>query len=240
MGRRSALLITGLVVAALGTLLVFLYTNNVQNTVSAEGESVDVYVAAAPIAVGTPGADIAGSLELKTVSQGTVPSGAVTDPAVLADQFAIVPIAAGQVVLQGMFGSPAQVASLPIPEGQMGVAVQLDDAQRVAGFVIPGSEVAVFSTLEGEDGTTTTRLLLDRATVAAVGPTTIVSRTTGQGEAANTEEIPTAILTLALDQASAEKLIYGQQETRLHFALLTPASVTAPSGGVSGTSLFAG
>lgn len=237
MGRRSGLLITGLVVAALGTLLVFLYANNVQRTASADGESVQVYTAVAAIPVGTSGADAAGLLEQRMVPQAAVPAGAVTDPAEIAEQFAIVPIAQGQVVLSTMFGLPSQASSLAIPDGKMGVAVQLDDAQRVAGFVQPGSEVAVFATVESEAGPST-RLLLPRATVAAVGPTTVVSRTTGQGESANTEEIPTAILTLALDQRDAEKLIFATDQSRLYFALLTPQSQTAPSGGVSGGTLW--
>lgn len=239
MGRRSGLLITGLVVAALGTLLVFLYANNVQRTASVDGESVEAYLATSTIAVGTAGSTVNSTFEKREMTAASVPVGAITDPAEVADKFAIVPIAAGQVILSSMFGDPTQVSSLPIPEGQMGVALQLDDAQRVAGFVFPGSQVAVFSTLENADGTTSTKLLLDRATVAAVGPTTIVSRTTGEGEKANSEEIPTAILTLALDQADAERLIFGQQQTRLHFALLTPSSVTAPSGGISENNLFA-
>jgi pilus assembly protein CpaB len=80
--------------------------------------------------------------------------------------------------------------------------------------------------------------MLPRATVAAVGPSTLVSRTTGTGEQANTEEISTAILTLALSQPDAEKLIFGQQQARLHFALLTPQSQTQPGGGVSDSNLF--
>jgi pilus assembly protein CpaB len=238
MGRRSALLVTGIVVAALGTLLVYLYANNIQRTVSADGELVTAYVATAPINVGTSGEQVPGGIEAKELPASIVPGDAVTDPAALAGQFTIVPIAAGQVVLTGMFGDPAQVGSLPIPEGQMGVAVQLDDSQRVAGFVFPGSEVAVFATVENPDGTSTTRLLLPRSTVAAVGPTTVVSRTTGEGEQANTEEISTAILTLALAQPDAEKLIFAQQQARLHFALLTPQSQTAPGGGVSDSNLF--
>ena len=235
MGRRSALLITGLVVAALGTLLVFLYTNNVQNTVSAEGELVEVLVATQAVPVGTPAAGV--PVELKAIPQGAVPAGAVTDLATVEGQLSIVPIAQGQVVLTTMLGQPAQVTSLAIPEGKMGVAVQLDDAQRVAGFVNPGSEVAVFATVETEAGTET-RLLLPRATVAAVGPTTVVSRTTGEGEQANTEEIPTAILTLALDQTDAQKVIFATDQSRLYFALLTPQSVTAPGPGVTTTNLF--
>ena len=237
MGRRSALLITGLVVAALGTLLVFLYTHNLQSTVSAEGELVDVYVASKAVDVGARGEDVA--LEQKTLPQSTVPVGAITDPASISGQFVIVPIAQGQVALSAMFGQPAQVTSLAVPDGKMGVAVQLDDAQRVAGFVNPGSEVAVFATMEVGDNQTQTRLLLPRATVAAVGPTTVVSRTTGDGATTNIEEIPTAILTLALDQKDAEKLIFATDQSRLYFALLTPQSVTATDAGTNDSNLWA-
>lgn len=236
MGRRSGLLITGLVVAALGTLLVFLYTSNVERTVQGDAEVVNVYIATDPVGVGTPIDGV--KMEQKSLPQAAVPAGAITDPATVAGLLSVVPIAPQQVLLASMFGQPAQVTSLEVPEGKMGVAVQLDDAQRVAGFVNPGSEVAVFATIAGADGKPSTNLLLPRATVAAVGPTTVVSRTSGQGEAANTEQIPTAILTLALDQAEAQKLIFASDQSRLYFALLTPKSVTAPGPGVSAQNLF--
>lgn len=241
MGRRSVLLVSGVLVAALGTMLVFLYANNVKQTSYENTEVVAAYVASVPISVGTPGAEAATQIEATELPAGVVPAGAIIDPAEISEGLAVVPVQPGQVILASMFGDASAVESLPIPEGKMGVAVQLDDAQRVAGFVIPGSEVAVFSTVDGdaEAGGTTTRLLLPRATVAAVGPTTIVSRTTGEGEAVNVEEIPTAILTLALDQVDAERLIFGQQQTTLHFALLTPQSASAPSAGINSGSLFA-
>lgn len=237
MGRRTTLLITGLVVAALGTLLVFIYANNVQRTAGAAGQQMQVYVATAPISVGTTGDAAAATLEQRPVPGSTVPAGAITDPATIAGKFAIVPIAAGQVVLADMFGQPAQASSLSIPEGKMGVAVQLGDAQRVAGFVQPGSEVAIFTTIT-ESGVPTTRLLLPRATVAAVGPTTVVTRTTGAAGSENTEQMPTAIMTLALDQLEAEKIIYASGQSSLYFALLTPQSQTAPSNGVNAGNLW--
>lgn len=239
MGRRSVLLVSGVLVAALGTMLVFLYANNVRQTSYENTEVVAAYVAAAPISVGTPGAEAVNAIQPTELPASAVPAGAIVDPAEIADGLALVSVQPGQVILASMFGDASAVESLPIPEGKMGVAVQLDDAQRVAGFVIPGSEVAVFATVENADGSFNTRLLLPRATVAAVGPTTLVSRTTGEGEATNVEEIPTAILTLALAQVDAEKLIFGQQQTTLHFALLTPQSVSAPSAGVTEGTLFA-
>ena len=37
--------------------------------------------------------------------------------------------------------------ALPIPSGKVAMSVQLGDPQRVAGFVKPGSEIAVFVTI---------------------------------------------------------------------------------------------
>ena len=66
-----------------------------------------------------------------------------------------------------------------------------------------------------------------------------MSKTTGQGEDANTEEIPTAVITLAVDQKDAEKLIFATDQSQLYFGLLTPKSATAASDGVNDTNIWA-
>ena len=67
MGRRTALLIAALVVAALGTTGVFLYVNGVDRRAEAGVRVDDVLVATAPIAPGTTAqaAQEAGSMELR-------------------------------------------------------------------------------------------------------------------------------------------------------------------------------
>jgi pilus assembly protein CpaB len=90
---------------------------------------------------------------------------------------------------------------LTIPEGKMAISVQLTDPARVAGFVSPGAEVAVFINAEPEEidtqtGATTklpdfTRLLLPRVQVIGVGDTTVVPTTTTSEEGTETtEQIP--------------------------------------------------
>ncbi|HET7902566.1 MAG TPA: RcpC/CpaB family pilus assembly protein, partial [Candidatus Nanopelagicales bacterium] len=125
----------------------------------------------------------------------------------------------------------------------------LGDPERVAGFVAPGSTVAIF--VSGT-GTTTTgsqaalpsvKLLLQNITVLAVGPTTLVNSSTGQSTASN-QQITAAILTLAVTQDEAQKIIYatgapGGGYKGLYFALMDPTTKLVIGGtGANATNLF--
>ena len=248
MGRRTILLIAALLVAALGTALVFMYANRAEDAALAGQSPVQVLVATAGIQSGTAGGAIsqAGSAELKKLPAAAVPPGALSDLTPVANLVTTSSIYPGQVLLQPMFGTQQEASGgLVLPEGTMGVAVQLGDPQRVAGFVNPGSEVAVFVTsartpaagAEGdvaaaEQASTQTSMLLERVPVIAVGPSTVsTSSTTAEGTT-NTEEIPTAILTLALTQEQAQQVILATSSAQLYFALLDPKSkvnANAPS-----------
>ena len=74
MGRRTILLIAALVVAALGTALVFMYANRADERAQAGTEQVEVLVATAGIAAGTTGAAVAesGTVELRTLPAASV------------------------------------------------------------------------------------------------------------------------------------------------------------------------
>ena len=149
MGRRTILLIAALVVAALGTALVFMYANRADERAQAGAAQVEVLVATAGIATGTTGAAVAesGTVELRTLPAASVPPGALSDLTPVTDLITISTIFPGQVLIQPMFGTQAQTSGgLTLPEGKVAVAITLGDPQRVAGFVNPGSEVAIFRT----------------------------------------------------------------------------------------------
>lgn len=241
MGRRTILLIAALVVAALGTALVFMYANRADERAQAGTEQVDVLVATAGIAAGTTGAAVAesGTVELRTLPAASVPPGALSDLTPVTELITISSIFDGQVLIEPMFGTQqAASGALTLPEGKVAVAISLGDPQRVAGFVNPGSEVAIFRTgtpaadpaadADTPAPTPETNLLLDRVQVIAVGPTTISSTTTTEGQTTNTEAIPTAILTLALDQEQAQKVILSTTDGQMYFALLDKESALDP------------
>jgi pilus assembly protein CpaB len=167
------------------------------------------------------------------------------------------------VLLAPKFTDRQTTGSLTIPPGKMAISVQLGDPQRVAGFVLPGSEVAIFNTFEARKATVkveatgpstataeaeatdeTTRLLLPRVTVVAVGEVTLRPSTTdgekkatGKGE--EEKPITTAVLTVAATQEEAEKLVHAAQTGELYIGLLNGESKTGPSDGVNNLTLFA-
>jgi pilus assembly protein CpaB len=237
MGRRTLLLIAALVVAALGTVLVFLYAQNADNAAKEGQTLVKVLVAKSKIEAGTNGgtASANGAFEQQEIPQDNVVTGALADPTPLANLVALVPIFPGQQIISQQWGTSAPSAGLSIPAGYLAQSVQLGDPQRVAGFVQPGSTVTIFVSSSGAGVGTTgpnVRTLLTGVKVLAVGPSTVVSKSTGTSSG-NTESIPTAILTLAVTQDMAKKLVYvasapGAAYQGMWFALQNADSKVVP------------
>ena len=224
MGRRTVLLIAALVVAALGTVLIFVYVKNADDRAQADAAPVDVLVATQGVAAGTTAADAsnAGAFEIQEVPTSAAAEGALTDISIISDQVALAPIFEGQQILAQMFGAPGSETGLNVPKDKLAISVQLGDPERVAGFVAPGSDVAIFATVAatGTDGEAT-QVLLPKLEVIGVGATSLSTQTvtTDTGEQ-TTEEIPRTILTLAVDQKEAQKVINAQSAGSLYFGLL--------------------
>ena len=250
MGRRIVLLIAAIVVAALGTSLVFVYVNGVNDRAIADQHPVTILVAKKVIATGTKAsaAEASGALEQKQVPKVAVADGALSDITPVADQLALTSIYPGQQILQQMFGAQASIdTGLDIPKGKLALSVQLTDPGRVAGFVQPGAHVAVFVQADPHDIKTGkelpqfSRLLLPDVEVLATGPTTVSSTTTtDENGETNTEEIPKAILTLAVDQSQAQKLVLSAEKATLYFALRSGTSKLGPSSETTLSNLFTG
>jgi pilus assembly protein CpaB len=248
MGRRTVLLVVAVLIAALGTTLVFVYANNANDRALADQKPVQVLFAKTSIAPGVSAADAqkAGAFELRTIAANSEAPGALSDITPIADKLALSEIFPGEQIIAAKFGDRGSVSALPIPGDKVAISVQLGDPARVAGFVQPGSNVAVFVTMGSGQQTNTqpaqnfTRVLLPKAEVIAVGPSTFTTTTssdTSSGQT-NTEQVPKAILTLALDQVDTQKLIYASQNGQLYFALLTADSKVAPGGPTTADNLF--
>lgn len=241
MGRRTILLIVAVLVAATGTALVFLYVQGVKQAAAAEQEMVEVLAATAPIQVGESmkAAQEAGKVDLIRVPKGSAVDGALSSAESLQNKVALGPIFPGEQIIPQKFGDPGNEQVLKLPKGKMAVSVQLSDPGRVAGFVKPGSEVTLFYSGTNADGDTFTRTLLERIEIVGVGHTTVLSltKTTSEGEQ-TTEQIPTAIITLAASQDEAERIAYAAGNGELVLGLLTEQSATDASEGVTMDNLF--
>ena len=241
MGRRAALLIAAIVIAAIGTTLVYLYAKQANDRALAEAKPVKVLVATAPIPAGQTAdqALAAGSVGAQDIPEKSVAQGAVSNIANLQGKVALAAIYPGQQILTQLFGDAAQtVTGIQIPKGMMAASYTFSDTGRVAGFVNAGSKVAVFLTspAAGQNQQPTTRLLLPSVQVLAVGATTITPP--ADPTQANPEAPPRATMTLAVDQKQLETLVFAQTQGELYLGLLNDQSVVKPDQGTNADNLF--
>jgi len=243
MDRRKILLILAAMIAALGTLLVFLYVQGAEGRAKEDFETVEVIVATQDIAQGVSFDDASGKFEKRDVPKDAVLSGAKTDLDGLDGLVALTPIYAGEQLIQDKWGGTAEVDVtanvLAIPKGEVAAAVNLTDPGRVAGFVKPGSEVAILVSYELRDGTKYASTLVERATVLAVGATSTVTSTKTEDDGdSSTTEIPQTLVTVALTQKEAEKIHWGSSFGTLSFALINKQSSLTRTGLVGVENLF--
>lgn len=240
--RSNVLVVVGAALFALGVAIVFLLVRDDTTSVAVgtAGSPGQVLVATGDIAAGTTGEDLVakGMVESKAFQPGQVAPGAVTSTALLANQTVATDIAAGaQITTSSLRASQVRGASVVIPEGKQGVAVQLDFVPGGAGYVGAGDRVNVYSVVRngvadqrdpaGSPCNPRVHLFLTNVDVldvsAEVAPRVAVADQ-------RQERTPGNALTylLALDPVEAERVIFMASHEALHLAL---AGGEAPPAG---------
>jgi pilus assembly protein CpaB len=245
MNRRTILLLAAALVAALGTALVFLYVKTADNRAEQRYETTEVLRAVAPIEQGESIDDAAsnGKLALEPVAQGDVLPNHQTSTEELSGQVATTKIYPGEQIVSDKFGAAAEAlaakSALDVPKGDIAISVNLTDPGRVAGFLNPGSQVAIIFVGTDAVGSTMSRVLLPEVTVLGVGSTTTTTKTTTTaGGAQTTAEIPQTLLTLAVSKDEAEKVTFAVANGEIVLGLRTPDSTVKPGTGATYANLF--
>lgn len=247
MTRRILAITIAIVLAALGTAGgAFLVVTADQRAQLRLTDATDVAVATRRIPAGTTGQRVRedGMVRLVRVPKALVPEGTLAGIGPELDaQVVTTNIAEGQLLLRANFDQRSSSASgLALPEGKMAVTVETGAPEQVAGYVRSGSQVAIFLTYDVVDrnGRDTniqrTRVLLPRVEVLAVGTYTsdadagrdITSAGAGASEGS-------LMVTVAVDQAEAERLIEGLHHGTLYLGLLTDSVDVRTGTGVDNT-----
>jgi pilus assembly protein CpaB len=248
---RVLTIVVALVLAVLGTGGVLVYVHGADSRAVAGMKAVTVLVAQQRIPGGTSAADAqqAGLLGSETLPAKSVPQNALKSlSAGLGSLVMSTDVQPGQVLLRPMLVTAAEVKSgLAIPQGMVAVSIQVCLVQAVAGNIQAGSDVAVFTTVATKSihiqqdcggnhqsqtvGAVYTRNVIPRAVVVAVGAAASQQATqTGIGQAASNNasgqggQNGATMVTLAVSQADAERLITLQQASLPYLALLTTTS----------------
>lgn len=253
MGRRTTLMLVAILVAALGSTLVFLYVQGINDRAIADQEPVEVLTAKVDIAAGESIDDAvaSGKLELTEIPKANMLPGALNKTTALEGQLALAPIFAGEQIVAGKFGATSVNNALTIPKEMIAISVEFSDPDRVAGFVAPGSKVAIFVCVQkakeskAEEEASAglackgVRMLLSDVEVIGAGTTTLLSTTTtDETGVQTTEEIPKTILTVALSQSDAEKVILAKRNGELTLGLMTDESQVGQSAGTYYDTIF--
>jgi pilus assembly protein CpaB len=260
MKRTIVATIVAVVLALLGGVAVLLYAAGADARAVAKQEPVQVLIAAKRIPAGTKGKAIVegGYVERVVMPASSVPADAVGSiDAGLEELVVTSDLQQRQVLLRGSFGEAAvRTGGLAVPDGKVAITVEIGDAERVAGHVEAGAEVAVFDTFTVAEGpgrtpagdglstdhkyTQATRLLLPRVEVLAIGERVEADDTKAKKDSTSDEKSKTqkVLVTVAVSQAEAEKLVLAATTGSLYFALLSDTSQVQPGGGVDNRTLF--
>ncbi|MFD9704932.1 Flp pilus assembly protein CpaB [Lentzea sp. NPDC059081] len=247
MKNRAFIIVLAVVLAICGAAGVFLYVKGADSRAIAGQQAVTVLVAKERIPAGTSSESLKELVEQQQMPKSSVPGNVLSEvDSSFAKLVTSSELAEGQLLTRSSFTEEASLAKgISIPDGMIAVTVPTEAWQRAGGLIQKGSKVAVFDTFTVMDGkgntpagdglskqyerNQSTRLLLTGLEVLSV---------VDEKKAAEDGDVGKAIVTVAVKQADAEKLIHGQQTGTLYFALLGGKSDIAPGNGVDNRSLF--
>jgi pilus assembly protein CpaB len=257
MKRRMALVAAAVALALIGTIAVFAYVHGADKRAVAGTKASRVYVAHKQVPAGTSWADAVkdGYLSTENVPASATPESAVSpvETDMVDSAVASSDIASGQIVLHEMFGlsQSSKTGAVSIPKGMIAITVTMASNADVAGFPVAGSQIAVFGTFaiqtaDGKPVTGTagtgqfvTHLLLPKVLVLATSqaaPTTVDPAK----DSTNTVAAGGSVLvTIAVSQADAQKIILSQQIGALYFGLLSDSStISGDDAGVTNSAVL--
>ena len=142
---RQGTVLLGVIAAVIAAIALLVYLNHYKSTVTKP--NVDVLVAKRLILSGTTGAVIrtaGGYYTVTSVPSKQVKTGAILDPATLADKVAVDAISPGQQLTAADFGPASTSVATQLNKNQRAIVVSLDSPEQVGGQIAAGDHVDVW------------------------------------------------------------------------------------------------
>jgi pilus assembly protein CpaB len=252
--------IAALVVAIIGTVLLFNYVQSADRRALADTETEDVLVVNKEVPAGTPASQLSQYVVTKAVPRIAVAADSVDDLDALDSKVTSVALAPGEQLLNSRmvdanaFLGPARVE---VPEGLQEITVRLSIDRVVGGTIQAGDTVGVFislgdgaATVEGGAGNGT-QLTFHKVLVTAVQFSSGQAAQT-QGEAtqassqgtlkADSKDKQTSsdayLITFARNAVDAEKLVYAAEFGKIYLSKEPADATEGTSGVVNQTKVF--
>jgi pilus assembly protein CpaB len=226
MRSRGLAVAVAFLLAITATMAVFLYVKGVQQEAEVGGEEVEVVVSKEDIPVGTELDDLLarGAFQVATVDEEDLVPGGVTSLTELQGQRTSQAILAGeQITSARLQGSGAELPGglLGIPAGHQALMLPLETPRALGGQVRKGDRVTIYATFDDPE-----------VTVVLV-PEVQVLRVSATDPAIAQDSSNIGLLTLALKDRDAGRVVFAQERGKVWLSLLPPNSDTPKRGVVS-------
>lgn len=250
MKRRIITIIVAVLLAMFGTVAVLLYVNQADARALEGMQAETVLVATKPIPAGTTGKAAKTSLRQERMPADAVPTDAVSEiDDDLEKLVTSADIAQGQLLTRTMLVKKSERDEIVLPDGKLAVTIEVQAGSQGEDQLKPGFKVAVFDTFTvaggepkftpngerlkfGDDKNQATRLLLPKVEVIGV-------TAEKKGDKAGSG-FGKYLVTVAVTQSEAERLIHAMQTGTLSLAQVNHGSVVKPGKGVDNNELFEG
>ena len=205
-------LISGLLAGWLALQIIGNRSDRVPGTATAP--SAEIVVAARDLPLGR----VLTAEDVKVIGWpgDVIPENASTTVEEVLGRGIITPVTMNEPLLAGKMAVKEAGGGLPIviSEGMRAVSVRVNEVIQVAGFVMPGTHVDVFVTIdppEGQSGGPITKLVLENVTVLTANQ--IVQT------APNGEPVTATVATMLVTPEDAEKLIHAAVKGQIQLGL---------------------
>jgi pilus assembly protein CpaB len=218
MTRKPVALLAAVALALIGTLLLVTYVTSAKDRAVAGEELVPVLVLTSDIKAGTPASELASHVKTEQVPAKVKSDSAVTSIQELGSSVASVSLVSGEQLVSTRFSAVAASGRAAAPDGLLEVTIPLEPQRALGGQLQAGEKVGVVITVDDDgSGKATTHLVLHKIVVTSVQ----VSQTdSNKSDDKATKAAPTGTLfvTLAVDAASVEKIVFAAEKGHIWLA----------------------
>ncbi|MFJ6133062.1 RcpC/CpaB family pilus assembly protein [Janibacter terrae] len=231
MSRRLVAAVAALVLALVGTFVIVAYVSGADERAMSDMAPVEVLVVTTPVPEGTPVDQLTDLVAPKEVPASAVSPGALTSLDEVSGRVVQTGLQPGEQLLAHRFVEPevlAVASDVKVPAGKHQVTVQLERTRVLGGQLLAGQEVGVFVSTNGAvKEKNTTHLTVDGVLVTRVeggvgAPAEGAAEPSTPPADQPADQAPPAesvTVTLALDAADAEKVVFAAEYEQIWLSL---------------------
>jgi pilus assembly protein CpaB len=253
--------IAALVVAVIGTIILFNYVQGADKRALANTETVDVLVVKKDVPAGTPASRLGDSVATKSVPLSAAAENGVADLASLGNKVTSVALVPGEQLLNSRlveanaYLGPARVE---VPAGLQEITVRLDIDRVVGGRVQAGDTVGIFISMADDSATANGQGASSKATQLTFHKVLVTGVQFSSGAAAQTQaqtqqtssdgalnsksdkatSSDSYLITFARNAADAEKLVYAAEFGKIYLSREPADAIENATGILDKTRLF--